>query len=297
MFEETYYFKKIIETGNITKASKELHISQPALSIFLRKTEKHFGTQLITRSRTGISPTRSGKIFYEYCKKILTISKTLLKRVNEINEKENSNINIGMIDNVAEVVIDTLHKNFLKKHNDINLNVEIDNSTRLTESVEKGSLDFAIITKSNSRKLSNKFKQEIIGIEKMYFVCHRELTENIQKLKDIEKFRFLSYDRNSTTGKNINLELKKKKIRIKNIAYSTSPILTLKLLEEKFGVAVLPENIIKRSKKLQILNFRGFNITRELLLIRLKETYLSKNEDTVIDIIRNCYAKMQVLSS
>ena len=48
------YFNKILETGSITEAARQLYISQSALSQYVISLEKHLGTKLFDRSTTPI---------------------------------------------------------------------------------------------------------------------------------------------------------------------------------------------------------------------------------------------------
>lgn len=54
------YFRKIAETGSISEAARQLHLSQPPLSCQLRGLEEELGVQLFQRSRQGVSLTEAG---------------------------------------------------------------------------------------------------------------------------------------------------------------------------------------------------------------------------------------------
>ena len=58
------YFRKIAETGSISEAARQLHLSQPPLSYQLRGLEEELGVQLVARSRQGVSLTEAGKLLY-----------------------------------------------------------------------------------------------------------------------------------------------------------------------------------------------------------------------------------------
>ena len=48
-FLQLFYFKTVAETNHITKAAKQLHISQPALSQMIKKLEKELSVSLFQR--------------------------------------------------------------------------------------------------------------------------------------------------------------------------------------------------------------------------------------------------------
>lgn len=58
-------FKKVVETGSISKASRLLFVSQPALSKSLRVLEEYYGVDLLERFASGVKPTAYGTILYQ----------------------------------------------------------------------------------------------------------------------------------------------------------------------------------------------------------------------------------------
>ena len=63
-----YVFYIAAKTGNISAASKELYISQPAVSKSITKLEANLNTKLLIRSSRGVTLTREGEILYERLK-------------------------------------------------------------------------------------------------------------------------------------------------------------------------------------------------------------------------------------
>jgi LysR family nitrogen assimilation transcriptional regulator len=61
----------IVDTGNLTRAADLLGIAQPALSQQVAALEDDFGTQLLLRSRQGVSATPAGKSLYRHAQSIL----------------------------------------------------------------------------------------------------------------------------------------------------------------------------------------------------------------------------------
>lgn len=59
------YFVKIVEMGSFAKAARQVHISQPALSIAIRKLEAELNAPLLDRTAAGVVPTAFGQSLYE----------------------------------------------------------------------------------------------------------------------------------------------------------------------------------------------------------------------------------------
>lgn len=60
------YFQHVAERGSFTVAARELHVSQPSLSVAVRKLEEALGAVLLHRSRQGVTLTRAGEILLEH---------------------------------------------------------------------------------------------------------------------------------------------------------------------------------------------------------------------------------------
>lgn len=73
MFEDfrLRVFMTVAECGNFTVASRELGVSQPAVSQNIAELERVLGTQLFDRARGNITLTDKGKLFKTYASKIL----------------------------------------------------------------------------------------------------------------------------------------------------------------------------------------------------------------------------------
>ena len=59
-------FYTVANTGNISKAAKELYISQPAISKSIQKLEEGVGCKLFSRSSRGVVLTDEGKLLYDH---------------------------------------------------------------------------------------------------------------------------------------------------------------------------------------------------------------------------------------
>ena len=59
-------FYEVARTGNISKAAKELYISQPAISKSISKLEENLGIALFSRNSRGVCLTMEGEMLYSH---------------------------------------------------------------------------------------------------------------------------------------------------------------------------------------------------------------------------------------
>lgn len=138
------YFIVVAEEENITKASEVLHLSQPALSRQLMQLEEELGVKLFERGKRKISLTREGYLLRRRAQEILDLT---LKAENEIknNSEMIGTINIGLQETMASQAIIPLIKMFNKKYPDIKFNLYSNNTPYITEQLNKGLIDVAML--------------------------------------------------------------------------------------------------------------------------------------------------------
>lgn len=77
------YFKTIVDTGSINQAAKLLHMSQPPLSMSMKKLEEELGTSLFTRGTKHVTLTEAGAVFYQRICRILELTENTVTEVSK----------------------------------------------------------------------------------------------------------------------------------------------------------------------------------------------------------------------
>jgi LysR family transcriptional activator of nhaA len=80
-YHHLYYFWSAARAGSLSRAARELPLSQPALSLQLRQLERSIGGKLLERGRTGVTLTPLGRQVFEHCEKIFTAGEALSRQL------------------------------------------------------------------------------------------------------------------------------------------------------------------------------------------------------------------------
>lgn len=140
------YFLTTAREGNITKAANYLNLTQPNLSRQIINLEKDIGKKLFIRSRHKVELTSEGFLLRKRAEEIMDmIDKT--RAEFKSNEKiVAGDIYIGGGETYAIELIAKIMKDIRKDYPNIAYHIQSGNSEDITEKLDKGLLDFGILT-------------------------------------------------------------------------------------------------------------------------------------------------------
>ncbi len=176
------YFCKIVDSGSISAAAKDLGLAQPFLSAFIKDLEGKLNCSLFDRTTKPYHLTSEGEAFYRAAKAIINQEKILSHTINGL-KKNNVVLNVGVGSTRVKNLIGDSIVEYLSKFSNVKLNIiEIINTDAL-EILENGSADIII----HFNDLSDKnIISEIICKEKLVLVRHKSLSgEDVYSLPRI----------------------------------------------------------------------------------------------------------------
>ena len=176
--KELTNFIAIAENGSISKAARELHMSQPPLTKQLQRLETELNVTLFERTSKGVTLTKKGRMFYRRALSLIAFSESIF---SELNSKSESTINIGMISSSSAYSIMLIEKYLLE--NDDSFSITEGITFNLLELLEKHLIDLAIIRTPFDM---NKFFEYVKLIDDELVVVGRPTFLN----NDLEAIRF-----------------------------------------------------------------------------------------------------------
>ena len=92
---EYEYVRKIAETGSFLAAADKLYITQPSLSQFIRRIERHIGAELFDRSHQPVTLTEAGRIYLDIEGQIQELCKVRELRIQDLGQTIGGTVRIG----------------------------------------------------------------------------------------------------------------------------------------------------------------------------------------------------------
>jgi DNA-binding transcriptional LysR family regulator len=197
------YFTAAAEELNISKASRRMNVSQPAISRLIRDLEAELGKPLFVRERFGLALTAAGEKLLAYARQILDISNEALRVVGSLPATGQS-VNIGFIASSIDTFLGELLKTFRKTHPELTVKIHELSPADQVRELRKHHLDIALIG-NPCDELHEEFETAILfelRLEAVIPLNHRLSGRKRISLKELEKEEFIGYSEESFPGRN-----------------------------------------------------------------------------------------------
>lgn len=138
------YFQAVAEEMSFSRASKRLHIAQPALSRAVQELERDIGTRLIDRNRRTFALTPAGAVLLTETGLILERLEESLRRVRRTAKGEEGELRLGYIGPPTQPFLGRLLHDYRQRFPKVSVHLEERTPERVWEMVAKGRLSVAI---------------------------------------------------------------------------------------------------------------------------------------------------------
>jgi len=254
-------FYIVAKNKNITDASKELLISQPAISKSIKNLESMLGGQLFVRTKRGVILTSEGKELYKYIKHAIDYINNAENKFSELINLETGTIKIGISSTLTKEFLLPFLEMFHKLYPKINISINTDISSELIKKLRHGLIDM-IIMNLNENNYDNDL--EIIKCKKIHdcFVVNDNYKNLIDKeitLKDLNKYPIILQSIGSNTRAFLDNYTKEHNVILKPNMELASYSLVVEFSRIGLGIGYVTEDYIKddlKTKKLYKLNIR-----------------------------------------
>lgn len=193
-------FYAVAKNKHMTRASEELHISQPAISQSIKKLEEQLGGTLFLRSNKGMELTEEGKMFFEYVKGALELIKNAENDFTSYKDLTKGEIKIGCSTTLTKLLLlDTINE-FHKKYPNINFQIENDLTSTLINDLKLGKLDFVIFNESDIKE-KNLNLEKICEMNQGFIYNSNYYKDDINSFLDLNKYPLILQKKESNSRK------------------------------------------------------------------------------------------------
>lgn len=273
-------FCLVVKMGSISKAAKELHISQPALSLQIQELEYQLDAILLERSNRGVTPTELGDIVNEYGLRLIALANNLRKEIEQFNNVQDELI-ISTSSTVGQYALPCTLYVFHERYPGKKVHSKILHTREAIEMAISGGSDFAIIegplTEDEKQHLKNEglVVQRIARDELVLIAPYNEEWMDVEEvsIKDFDKYNWILREVGSGIRYTIDSKLEQEGIATDGFHVvmehdQTSAIISS--VAANRGLSILPRLSVKKElhyKSLKAVRIQEFLIYHTISLI------------------------------
>jgi len=264
-------YLKIVQTQSVTKASEELHLTQPAVSIQLKNFQQQFDIPLTEVIGRKIYITDFGREIGEAAENIINQVYAINNKTSAFKGQLTGRLKISVV-STGKYVMPYFLNNFMQEHEEIELMMDVTNKKKVIESLEKNEVDFALVS-----ILPNKINIEKLDLlqNKLYLVgsTKTKIKQGISPKEVFKNLPLIFREKGSGTRQTMENFIAQKNLTILKKMELTSNEAVKQALLAGLGFSIMPLIGIRNelhNHELQIIPIKGLPIKTTWSLIWLK---------------------------
>ncbi|HJC47488.1 MAG TPA: LysR family transcriptional regulator [Candidatus Lachnoclostridium pullistercoris] len=244
-------FYHVAVTLSFSEASKQLFISQSAVSQSIKVLEKKLNQTLFIRSTKKVQLTPEGEILFKHIEPAMNLIRRGENQLLEANTLNGGQLRIGASDTICRYYLVPFFQEFHRKYPNVHIKVANQTSIACAKMLENGQVDFIITNYPNS-SLSNANSIRPLKEFSDVFVANPEyfpLTGKKISLQTLQTYPILMLDRKSTTSEFLHHMFQKHQLDLVPEIELTSNDLLIDLARIGLGIAFVPDFCIPTDDK------------------------------------------------
>ncbi len=246
-------FCEVAKCRSLSKAAKELYMTQPAVSQAIMNLEKELGIRLFTRTSKGVTLTNDGQLLFEHVNSAINLIHAGENKLLESRDLKVGEMRIGVGDTISRYFLLPYLEVFRNRFPNINLKIINRTTTELCMLLKSGEVDITVCNfPVRDPAIETRKCTDIHDI----FVCgekYRALCNGRVSLEEIVRLPMILLERKSNSRLYIDRYFSSKGLRITPEIELGSHDLLLEFARFNFGIACVVEEFSQEYLKLSKL--------------------------------------------
>ena len=276
-------FYVVAKNKHMTRASEELHISQPAISQSIKKLEDQLGGALFLRSNKGMELTEEGKMFYEYVKGALELITNAENEFTSFKDLSKGEIKIGCSTTLTKLVLMDVLKEFHKDYPNISINITNGLTKDLINDLKLGKLDLVIYNESNIKE-TNLTLEKIKDIKEGFIYNPEFYKDEVNSFEDLNNYPLILQKEESNSRKLLDQIALNNSVKLIPKMEVVSQELIVEFTNIGLGIGYSIIDLAKRN----FSNLKELNINKKLPNINI---YLATNKSVSLTFASKVFIK------
>ena len=262
-------FYHVATTLSFSEASRQLYISQSAVSQSVKTLEKKLGTPLFIRSTKSVQLTPEGETLLRHIEPAIQLIRQGEINLMEAGSLGGGQLRIGATDTICRYLLIPYLNQYHKLYPKVHIRIMNQTSLKCVDLLESGQVDLIVTNYPNSR-MGNREQIRVISEFHDVFTASRahypQLENRRVSLKEIQNYPILMLDRHSTTNEFLHQMFRREQLElIPEIELDSNDVL-LDLASIGLGLAFVPEYCLTDHNKLYPIRLAEEMPSRKVVL-------------------------------
>ncbi|QQR87502.1 MAG: LysR family transcriptional regulator [Flavobacteriales bacterium] len=290
--QQLQYIVSVADTGQFSRAARQCHVTQPTLTMMVRKLEDELGVTIFQRKSQPARPTTEGAALIDQARVVLREAGQLKDLVKELRTGTTGMFRIGIIPTLAPYLLPLFLARFADDHPGTRLAIDERRTSRILKALRTGQLDIGIL----AGPVEGEDLESITLFHEPFLAYlpsgHMLLKQKRITRKDLRKAPlWVLSEGHCLRNQALSVCQHPSSAGHDNILYSTGSIETLKrMVSSGSGMTLVPELSVSEDEK-NVRRFMAPEPVREVVLVVRRPFVRRKAVDALVLAIRSAVPK------
>lgn len=283
------HFLAVIEEGTFTRAAERLCLTQPAVSLSIKKLEDEVGSALFARDVHDLSLTEAGRTLAEYARRMLRLRDDATRDMARLGSMAAGSLTIAAHEAAAVYLLPVALRSYVQKFPDIKVGIYRSRLDEIPRQVMDRQVDVGFVKEAPSFH-----ELQCVDVHSDEMVCiaspkHPLASRPRVSLKDVSGEQFILHHLCSATADRILRLFEQNATRCRVVAELWSFENIKEFVRQEVGLAIVPGVTVReelRNGSLVRLQLRELAMPRRTLMIYRDSGYMSEAARELIGIVR-----------
>ena len=284
LYRVFYYVAKNL---SFSVTSKQLFISQSAVSQSIKTLEKKLDRQLFIRSTKKVALTPAGEILFKHVEPAVNLIMRGEDQLQDDAITASGQLHIAASDTICRYFLIPYFKKFHQKFPDINIRVTNATSIACADLLEQGKVDLIVCNHPNMRLSGATISHTVARFKDVFcgnpncFDLSRPMT-----MRELSRFPLMTLEKHSTTSEFLHKLFLRQQMEFLPTIRLTSNDLLIDLAKIGLGIAFVPDFCVrKESKNLVVIHLTDRIPDRQLVVATMPSLPLTPAAKAFVDLL------------
>lgn len=294
--KQLHYFLKIVQTGSITAAAKEMDLAQPAVSQQLANLEHELKSQLFERDFRGVRLTQTGERFYQSALSIVQQMDSAKSDIIDSQQNPSGPLAIGLAQAVCNAMAIPLTQQIEALYPNIQLQIHSGTPEFLNHSLQQGEVDLVISYENTTNEKS--FNMQPLLKEQIYLLVGKQphdakareiLARTSIDFAELANYEIVMPHQTDPISQLLTRYESKTGVTIKRKSNFGLLMTSLRYVTEGHGLIMLPSSAffhLESAGQINAIPIVNPQITREVVLMHSTKRAMTFAMQSVMQLIK-----------